>query len=163
MRPTPALKWLLIFLIPLTFTWKLVAVDQAVHEMHGDITQFLAIRDFDVTAQAPVDGVSVVRATKGDCDMILAKTFPNELTRYAMRYLAAKKDEHFVVLGGNIYDDQQTWLIITRDLWNRFLRKLGLSQSRAPLFMVAATHSCAARQLPWAELSGGGYRSGPSS
>jgi hypothetical protein len=153
-RPTPAFKWLLIFLIPLTFTWKLVAERPAPHEMQGHIVRFLMIHNFSATEQTLVEGVPIVRATMGDCSMIVAEALPDGSTRDIVRHVATTMDQHFVVFRGKIYDEQPTWLTVTQDSWTRFLRKVGIPQLEAPPIIVAATCSCGAERLPWAELSG---------
>jgi hypothetical protein len=154
-RLTPAFKWWLIFLIPLTFTWKLVAEHPAFYEMQGNIAQFLVIHGFNVTEQTLVESVPIMRATKADCSMIVAEASPDGSTRDLMRHVAATLDQHFVVFRGKIYDEQPIWLTVTEDWWTRYLRKVGMSQQfEVPPIMVAATGSCAAEQLPWAELSG---------
>lgn len=155
-RPTSAFNWLLILLIPLTFTWKIVATGhQDSNELQGNISRFLRSYNFQVTEQTPVDGVPVIRAVKDDCSMIVADVSPDGTARYVMRQLASTMDRSFVVYGGNIYDEQPTWVTVTEDWWTRYLRKLGINRSRASSIMVAATRSCGAERLPWAELSGG--------
>jgi hypothetical protein len=153
-RPTPAFKWSLIFLIPLTFTWKLMAEHPPLHEMQGHIVRFLIIHGFNVTEQTLVESVPIMRATKEDCSMIVAEASPDGSTRDVMRNVAATMDQHFVVFRGKIYDEQPIWLTVTEDWWTRYLRKVGISQPEVPPIMVAATSSCAAEQLPWVELSG---------
>jgi len=152
-RPTPAFSWLLIFLIPLTFTWKLVAEPPALYDTQGSVTRFLSAHDFDVTEQTPVGGISIVRATRGDCSMVVADASSDGAKRYIMDHVARTMARHFVVFRGTIYDGQPTWLMITQDWWARFLRKLGISRSEAPPIVVAATFSCSAERLPWAEVS----------
>ena len=154
-RPTPAFKWSLVFLIPLTFTWKLVAQYPASHEMRGRIVQFLTIHGFNVSEQTLVESVPIMHATKGDCSMIVAEASADGSTRDVMRHVSATMDQHFVVFRDKIYDEQPIWLTVTEDWWSRYLRKVGIAQQpEVPPIMVAATHSCAAEQLPWVELSG---------
>jgi len=155
-RLTPAFSWSLILLIPLTFAWKLVAEHPALHEMQANIVRFLTNHKFDVTEQTLVDGVRIVRATRGDCSMIVSEASPDGSTRDMIRRVATTMDQRFVVFRGNIYDEQPTWLTVTWDWWTRALHKLELSEAAAPPIMVAATFSCAAEQLPWARLSDGG-------
>jgi hypothetical protein len=155
-RPTPAFKWLLIFFIPLTFTWKLVAEHPAFPETQGHIVRFLTNHKFNVVEHTLVEGVPIVRATRGDCSMIVAKAFPDGSTRDIVRHVATTMDQHFVVFRGKIYDEQPTWLTVTQDSWTKVLRKVGIPQSEAPPIIVVATGSCDAVRLPWAELSGAG-------
>jgi hypothetical protein len=152
-RPTPAFSWLLIFLIPLTFTWKLVAEPAALYDTVGSITRFLSAHDFYVSEQAPVEGTPIVRATKGDCSMVVADASSSGAKRYIMDHFARTMDRQFVVFRGDVYDGQPTWLTITQEWWATFLRKLGISRSQAPPIVVAAASSCAAERLPWERMS----------
>lgn len=153
MRAKRAFNWLLVLLIPLTFSWKLMAKPPASHEMQGKVIRFLTVHGFGVTEQSRLDGLSIVRATRDDCRIVVAEASPDGSTRDLMRYVAATMDQFFVVFRGDIYDEQPTWLTVTQDWWTRYLHKLGLSAAEAPPIMVAATRSCAAEQLPWAEVS----------
>ena len=153
-RPTPAFSWMLILFIPLPLTWKLVAGHPALHEMQGRIVRFLTTHNFDVTEQTLAGDFPIVRATRGDCSMMVAESSPDGSTHHIMRHVAKTMDQSFVVFRGHIYDEPSTWLTVTQDWRARFLRKLGISQAEAPPIMVAATCSCGAERLPWTELSG---------
>jgi hypothetical protein len=156
-RLTPAFNWLLILLIPLTFTWKLVAEHPAVHETQGKIARFLANQRFEVTEQSLVEGLPGVRATTGDCSMLVAEASTDGSMRNIIRRnVTTTMNRPFVVFRGHVYDEQPTWLTVTQHWWIGFLRKLGISNAEAPPIMVAATRSCRAERLPWAELWGGG-------
>lgn len=152
--PSPAFKWSLILLIPLTFIWKLVGEQPALHEMQEHIVRFLTVQGFNITEQMPVKGVPITRATKGDCSMIVAEAAPDGSTRDMMRHLGSAMDQHFVVFRGTTYEEQPVWLTVTEDWWTKYLRKVGLAQPEMSPIMVAATSSCAAKQLPWSELPG---------
>jgi hypothetical protein len=93
-----------------------------------------------------------MRATKGNCSMIVVEASPDGSTRDIMRHVAASMNRQFVVVRGKIYDEQPIWLTVTEDWWTRFLRKIGISQVEAPPLMVAADLSCATEQLPWIDL-----------
>ena len=154
-RQTPAFKWLLIFLLPVTFAWKLAAERPALGETQKRIVQFLAVQSFDVTEEMPVKNIPVVRATKGDCSMIVAEGASDGSTRSIVSHFATATDRQFVVFRGTIYDEQPTWLTVTDRRWTDYLRKLGMSEPESPPIMVVASHSCRAERLPWAELSAG--------
>ena len=151
----PAFNWLLILLVPLTFTWKLMVEPPALHEMQGKIVRFLTIYSFEVTEQSLLDGLPIVRGARGDCRIVVAEALPDGSTRDLMRHVATTMDQFFFVFRGEIYDEQPTWLTATQDWWSRHLHKLGMARAEAPPIMVAATRSCGAKRLPWAELSGG--------
>jgi hypothetical protein len=151
---TPAFNWLLILLVPLTFSCKLVAERPAVQDTQGKINQFLTEQRFEVTEQSLMKGSSTaVRAIKGDCSMLVAEASPDgSLRNLIRRHVTATMDRPFVVFRGHIYHEHPTWLMITQLWWMRLLRKLGISHEEATPIVVAATHSCAAERLPWAQL-----------
>lgn len=155
-RTTFAFKSLLIFLIPLTFAWKLVPEHQPPQNVQGSVTRFLTTHEFHVTEQTPTDSVLILRATKGNCSMIVAEASPDSATRYAMRHLATTLDQRFVVFGGEVSGEQPTWLTLAQVWWTKFLHKIGISMSDPVPIMVAANYSCNARRLPWGELASGG-------
>jgi len=145
---------LLIVLVPLTFSWKLVAQPPAADETLGNITRFLAKQRFKVTEQPLVEGASTAMlATKGDCNMLVAEAAPEgSLRNLIRRHVTTAMDRPFVVFRGRVYHEHPTWLMVTQHWWMAFLRKLGISHAEAPPIMVAATQSCAAERLPWAQL-----------
>jgi len=153
---TPAFKWLLIVLIPLTFTWELVAEYPAGHEKPGKIARFLTNQGFEVRERSLMQGLLVVRATSSDCSMLVAEVSPDGSMRDIIRQeVSTTMDRRFVVFRGHVYDEQPTWITVTQDLWLGFLRKLGVSYAGVPAIMVAANHSCGDERLAWVELSGG--------
>jgi hypothetical protein len=153
-KTTPAFKWSLILLIPLTFTWKLLPESPATYEMQGHIVRFLTAHGFNIVEHTFVGTVQIVHAIKGDCSAILAEASLDGSTRDVMQHVDPMMDQHFVVFRGKVYDGQPVWLTATEDSWTRYLRRLRISQPVMPPVMVAESRSCAAEQLPWAELSG---------
>jgi hypothetical protein len=66
--------------------------------------------------------------------------------------LVKTMDHVFIVYRGMIYTQQPTWLTVTHHWWSKYLRKLGLAGHEMPVIAVAATASCNAERLPWAEF-----------
>jgi hypothetical protein len=153
-KPTPAFKWLLISLIPLTFTWKLVAPRPLAHETQQRIIRFLTAHKFNVIEETPVKGIPIIRATMGHCTMIVAEVSLDGSTLGMLRHLTTRMDQQFFVFHGTIYRQQPIWLAVTEGHWTKYLRRLGLSERRSAPIMVAATNSCNAERLPWTALSG---------
>ena len=157
MRLTPAFNWLLILLVPLTFSWKLVTEHPAVHETRGKMTRFLAKQRFELTEQSLIRGSTVLRATKRDCSMLVAEASPDGSMRNLIRrQLTTTMDRPFVVFRGHVYYEHPTWRMVTQLWWIEFLRKLGISHAETPPIVVAASDRCGAERLPWAELWSGG-------
>ncbi len=155
MRTTGAFNLLLISLTALTLPWKVVANNEAVYDTRGSVIRFLTVQGFGVTEQTPMNGVSVIRGTRGDCSMIIAEASRYTAARFIMRHLTTAMDERFVVSNGDVYDGQPTWRTITQDWWTRHLLNFRLVRNRSLPIMVAANSACRAKRLPWMELSGG--------
>src|SRR5215469_473911 len=110
---TPAFRWSLIVLIPLTLTWKLVVADYSIHETQGRIVPFLKTHGFEATEQTLAKTVPVVRASRGNCSMVLAEVSPDGSTRDVMRHVATTMDKQFVVFQARVYNEQPVWLTVT--------------------------------------------------
>jgi len=155
---TPAFNWLLVLLVPLTFSCKLVAERPTVHDTQGKITRFLINQGFEVTKQSLIKGSwTAVRAIKDDCRMLVAEASPDGSMRNIIRrHVTTTMDRPFVVFRGHVYHEHPTWLMVTQLWWIRLLRKLGISHEEATPVVVAASHSCETERLPWPELSSAG-------
>lgn len=145
---SPAFKWSVILLLPLTIGWKLVTPD----ESKIDISEFLSRHKFDITKRT-VAGVPVIDATVGLCQMTVVEATPDGWMRDFIRDILGAGEHRFTVFRGNIYSEQPSWLTLTDHWWSRSLRKLGLARREAPVIAVSAMRSCNAERLPWDELS----------
>jgi len=117
------------------------------------VAEFLARQHFTVVvAPKPEQGVPAVRATAGDCRILIAKSGFTGSDRERIRRYATSKDVVFVAFGGEVYAEQPTWLTVFDFLWAKFRYELGLNAQAKPIFVVIATRSCNASQLPWGEL-----------
>jgi hypothetical protein len=141
-------------LIPLTLTWKLIVVDESAEKAPESLRPFLVAHGFDVVAETPVDRVAILRATRGDCRMILAEALPDGAARYVLPRLAMTMDTRFVVFRGKVYGEQSGWVTMLESWWARTLRRLRVSRPPAMPILVAATRSCAAERLAWREFAG---------
>jgi hypothetical protein len=150
-----ALRWSLVLLIPLTLGWKVVAAQRAPYQLKDRMIVFLTRHHLqvEVTDRMIVSDMPLINATAGTCRMQIVEASPDGSNRDVIRDLAKASDELFVVFRGEIYREQPTWLTVSHALWSRYLRQLGFSSSAMPIIAVAATTSCNARRLPWAELT----------
>lgn len=149
---SPAFKWFLALLVPLTFGWKLIGGDHTSYDTKDNIVQFLSRHKFDITEQI-VAGLPVIDATAGLCRLIVVEASPDGWTRDIIRHIVRTTERQFIVFRGNIYMEQPTWLTITDHWWSRSLRKLGLAKRDEPVIAVSASASCDVERLPWVELS----------
>jgi hypothetical protein len=153
-----ALKWFLIFALPLTLGLKFVVrPDRSVAseaDVQQKVAEFLRRQHFAVAlADRTGEGQYMLRASAGPCRILVAKSDPMAWDSAAIRRNATDGDRVFVVFRGRTYEDQPTWLTVPYFLWSRLERELGLRAQAAPLLSVIATASCGAERLPWSELS----------
>jgi hypothetical protein len=77
---SPAFKWLVIVLVPLTLGWKLIGGETPASEWKNDIFEFLSRHGFEVTKRTWGD-VPFSDATAGACRMIVVEVSPDGWTR----------------------------------------------------------------------------------
>jgi hypothetical protein len=149
---SPAFKWLVIVLVPLTFGWKLVGGETTSSESKIDTPEFLSRHGFEVTKRTFGD-VAFSDATAGACRMIVVEVSPDGWTRDIIRQIVGTTEHQFFAFRGSTYTEQPTWLTISDHWWSQSLRKLGFARRDAPIIAVSATGPCAPERLPWGELS----------
>jgi hypothetical protein len=149
---SPAFRWFIIVLIPLTLAWKLVEEDQTARDSKGNIIQFLSRHKLDVTERI-VEGITIIEATSEECRLIVVEASPDGWMRDFVHHILGTTEHQFTVFRGSIYTEQPVWLTLTDHWWSKSLRKLGLARRDAPVITVSATESCDAEHLPWGELS----------
>lgn len=158
---SPAFKWLLVLLLPLTLGWKLVAdtylrspgaqPDEQLAEQK--VAQFLDRHHFNVgRAEQVVFGLQLVSATAGSCRIRVALSSSRGWHRDLISKLPAAEDRIFVVFGGKIYREQPMWLTVPDFLYSKLLGQLGLNANPTPVINVIESPMCDAEKLPWREL-----------
>jgi hypothetical protein len=152
---SPAFKWLLAILLPLTLAWKLVAgvEDAGDPGLNNKIIELLAQHQYQVAASHDVASkMLIVRGSRGSCRLLVAPISAYGGDYDYIRHLAGDAAEKiFVVSEGKLYTEQATWATAFNELWARFLRKFGLGRASVVL-AVAATPACDAQHLPWNEV-----------
>ena len=153
MTYSPALKWSIALLLPLTIAWKLTVRPDDSSDLTNKLVEFLNRLQFEaVVADSMLDDMPVIRATRGDCSMLVIKSSPHGWDRDLIRQLAPEAAGVFVIFRGGIYAEQPTLLTLISYLWSNFLRELGLLRHATPVIAVAASSTCNAQSLPWNEL-----------
>ncbi len=154
MSYSPAFKWFVGLLLPVTFAWKLSVGPGDANGTYAALSQFLHDRGFnDVKTEEMMDGMWAVRARKGECRLFVVEVDSGKgWTRNLMRTLTDASDELFIVFRGSAHDYDSTWSTVTDDIYFRILRRIGLART-APVLGVAASPTCAARRLPWDKFS----------
>jgi hypothetical protein len=148
---SPALKWSLALLLPLTLGWKLASKPDDPSEVKNFIVEFLAQQQFNVivTKEAILD-IHVIEASSGSCRLLVGNISPYGVDAELVQHFSTATDRTFIVFRGTIYDKQPVLLTTVNYLWFRLLSALGLVSHIPPVLAVVS--SCDAEQLPWSLL-----------
>jgi hypothetical protein len=151
---SPAFKWFIAALLPLTLAWKLMAAPDPSSELKDKLVEFLVHHQFDVVVLDERNDTMplVIRAFTGTCRMLVMEIAPDGWQRDVVRDRAEATDRVFFIFRGKVYPDQPTWLTAAAGLWSRQLQRLGLRQDVTPVVAVIASELCNAEKLPWDEL-----------
>jgi hypothetical protein len=150
---SPALKWLLIVLVPLTLGWKLVGEGRISSGAKIDIIDFLSHQGFEVRKRILGDFPFIDATAKTDaCRMTVFEVSPDGWTRDIARQILGETKYQFFVFRGNIYTEQPTWLTLSDHLWSRAVRKIGFARLDVPVIAVSVAGPCHPERLPWHEL-----------
>ena len=148
---SPALKWSVIILLPLTIGWKLAGKPENTVEIQNAIVEFLTKQQFDVNVtDENMEYMGIIDAWSRSCQLRVARVSPLGHQADLVRRASATSDRTFYVFRGTVYPEQPVRLTVASYLWFRFLRELGLV-SRVPTVLAVVT-SCDAEQLPWSAL-----------
>jgi hypothetical protein len=145
-------------LVPLSFGWKLAVQrdgSEGLRERDDYLrmAEFLVRQHFTVSVDQKLEaGVPKIQGTAGACRVLVAKSAPDGSDRDRIGSYKTAADSVFVVFGGRIYAEQPTWLTTLDWLWSKFRGELGFDAHATPVFVVIATKSCGAEQLPWRQM-----------
>jgi hypothetical protein len=157
MSCSPALKWFIVLLLPLTLGWKLTVRPHDPSELNDSLVEFFARHHFGVIVTEDDMGQSpVIQATAGVCRVLAGEISSNGGNWQLPRRFAAPTDHVFVVFHGRVYSTQPTLLTAVSDLWSRFLRQTGLVRHQSSVIAIVASATCDAEGLPWEELRDAG-------
>lgn len=147
---SPALKWSIALLLPLTLVWKFtLKVDDSIH-LKDKITTFLVSQKFAVDeAPQELNGMAIIRGSTDSCRILVMRASPDGWNRDIIRDMAAKTDRVFIVFRGEIYDDEVRWATLVGYLQSAFLYRLGLAPHERAVIAVIAPAVCDADRLPW--------------
>jgi hypothetical protein len=152
---SPALKWFIVLLLPLTLALKVTVGPDEANDLELEVVKFLRNQRFDVTSTSEkMNYMPIIHATSGSCRVLVAKIFSDGSSRDLIGHLATVNDRVFIVFRGRVYAQQPILLTVVYYLWSRFLRELKLVRHITPVLAVVATTSCDAEHLPWDALQG---------
>lgn len=148
---SPALKWLIAALLPLTLAWKLTVRVDANDHPEKDVIAFLARRGFDAAVDEGTNFHRIL-AVNSSCRMRMLIASNDGADRDMMRSLMAVGESLIFIYQGKVYQEQPILLTVSAELWARALRKLGLTDRHMPVLAVLAQNRCDVERLPWDEL-----------
>ena len=148
---SPALKWSIALLLPLTLVWKLMVGPDDSAQLNRSIIEFLSHQKFDVV-ETGLNGIPAIRAAAGMCRILVLRASPDGWNRDLIRDLATATDRIFTIFRGRIYAEGPNWRIVLGHLKSRFLHRVGLVHQESSVIALIASASCHVEQLPWDEL-----------
>jgi hypothetical protein len=131
---------------------KLATRPEPQRDFKDGLAKFLQSNQFSVASDEVVNYTPIVRATRTSCYLQIARLSPDGSNRDLIRHLAAGTDHSFVVFQGAVYVRQPVFWTLVDHFWSRFLFRVGLIDHTTPIISVAASSSCNAEELPWAEI-----------
>jgi len=150
---SPALKWFIALLLPLTLVWKLALKTEDSVQLKDGITNFLVVHNFAVSEiNRELNGMRIIRATAKPCELLILRASPDGWTRDLIRRFATATDHIFIVFRGKIYADQSSWTILAGYLQSKILYRLRLVPHERAVIAVVASKDCNAKRLPWDKL-----------
>lgn len=153
MTHSPALKWLVIVLLPLTIGLKAAVKPENPAEIQAAIVTFLTGQQFDVrVTDDNMEYMPIIEARSRSCQLRIARVSPLGHEADLVRQMSTERS--FYVFRGAVYTEQPVRLTVASYLWFRFLRELGLVSRVPPVLAVIS--SCDADQLPWVALGAQG-------
>jgi hypothetical protein len=160
---SPAFKWFVALLLPLTLAAKLAtnpsirsseSSDPPEKVAESNVVQFLRRNHVDVVeSKEVVFGLQLLTVEAGPCRMRVALSSSRGWHRDMIKNLVAPQERTFIVFGGKIYVEQPMWLTVPDFLWSKLLSQMGFSSYPRPVINVIEGPLCNAEKLPWNDLS----------
>ena len=160
MNCSHAFRVLIGLIILLSIVWKLMIRSNSPDDLGVRLVVFFEHNKFDIIARdlmldadQTATSVPVIEAAKDACHLFVSRLNSNGSNEDLIRFNLSGMERLFFVSHGNVYMKNPTLLTATGYIWFRFFKLVGLSDNSAPTFAVRANSSCAAENIPWAELS----------
>jgi hypothetical protein len=151
---SPAFKWFLVFLLPLTIACKFTfRKDDIPARLKEGIINFLTDQRFAFAdTKQEFNGMAIIRASAEPCRLLIMRASPDGWTDDVIHNQAAPNDRVYIVFRGELYADKVTWGILISYLQSELLYRLGLVPHVRAVIAVVAAPACNADRLPWDEL-----------
>jgi hypothetical protein len=139
--------------LPLTLAWKASVRPDDPSYLVGDIVAFLAAQSFAAAAsEVDVDHLPIVEAERADCRLRVMKASYYGADRDTIRSLTPPGARLIFIYRGTVYAEQPVWLIVSDQIWMRFLLSLRLAEHAPPVLAVAAAPECRVESMAWQSL-----------
>ena len=145
---SPALKWLIAILLPLTLAWKLTVKADRNDHLEEDVIAFLTRQGFH-TVVAEDTNFRRILAVNNTCRMRVMIGSSDGSDRDMTRSLVAADESLIFVHQGKVYQEQPILLTVSAEKWARALRKMGLTDRNEFILAVVAQRQCDADRIPW--------------
>jgi hypothetical protein len=148
---SPALKWLIAILLPLTLAWKLTVKADRNDRREEDVIAFLTRQGFH-TVVAEDTNFRRILAVNNTCRMRVMIASSDGADRDMTRSLVAADESLIFIHQGKVYQEQPILLTVSAQMWARALRKMGVTDRHEFVLAVVAERQCQADRLPWDQL-----------
>ncbi len=145
---SPALKWLIAILLPLTLAWKLTVKADRNDHLEEDVIAFLTRQGFQTVAAEDTNFRGIL-AVNNTCRMRVMIASSDGSDRDQTRSLVAADESLIFVHQGKVYQEQPILLTVSAEKWARALRKMGLTDRNEFILAVVAQRQCDADRIPW--------------
>src|SRR5215469_916752 len=126
MNYSPAFKWFVVLLLPVTLCWKLVVQRDRPDPLKYEILSFLTDHQFNVIGiDEQMDGLPLLVAEANRCRMLIGTAPPHDWQLDTVQHYATSSERVFFVFRGQVYATQPTRATVGSYL-SSVLYKLGL-------------------------------------
>jgi hypothetical protein len=154
MKYSPVFKCSIGILLALTLGLKFRTKPENLDWLRESTVRFLEDHNFHVVeTELALQGMPILRASSGDCRLVLMRVSSLGWNRVMIRGIAEQGDIVFSVFNGKVYSEQPRWQSLLSYYWSKGLWELGLAQHTTYVLSVVASASCDAQSLPWRDLA----------
>jgi len=126
---SPALKWSVIILLPLTIGWKVAAKPENPVEIQNAIVEFLTQQQFDVSVtDENMEYMGMIDARSRSCQLQVSRVSPLGHQAEIVRRASATGDRTFYVFRGTVSPEQPVRLVSS--VWCRAFPRCSPSSPR---------------------------------
>ena len=135
-----AAKLFIVFFVLLSVAWKMNVKPGGAADANRVIVESLRKHNFTAAiTQIRVEYLSIIKASSGECQLLVTRVSPMGYETDIMRRLASSTDFVAYIFRGSIYPEQPVALTVFYYFWFRFLRELGFVSQVPPVIGIVSS------------------------